>query len=60
MIVAFIQQKDRNLVMSKAFKLKGKGVSLKSDLPKELSAQRDKLLMERKTLQERNIIARVC
>lgn len=59
-IVAFIQQKDRNLVMSKAFKLKGKGVSLKSDLPKELSAQRDKLLMERKTLQERNIIARVC
>ena len=58
-IVAFILQKDRNLVMSCARKLKGSRLNIKSDLPKELSEKRDQLLIERKRLTGMHMIARV-
>ena len=36
-IMAFLQQKDRNSVVRKAFELKGTNLSLKTDLPKVLN-----------------------
>lgn len=59
LICAFILQRDRNLVMSRAYKLKGSPISIKSDLPKVLSAKRDKLLMTKRNLQNRGVTARV-
>ena len=58
-IVAFILQKNRNLVMSCARKFKGSSLNIKSDLPKELAEKRDNCLIERKRLLGRGIEARV-
>ena len=50
LIVAFLKQKDRNLVLKNAFQLKGTDFSLKSDLPKTLNDLRVKMLQERTRL----------
>ena len=53
-IVAFISQKHRNLVMRCAYKLKDTGISMKSDLPKPLNELRNKMLKERSRLKMLN------
>lgn len=53
-IVAFLRQKDRNAVMTKAFKLKNTTYSIKTDLPKHLNDLRSRMLKERKKLKEEN------
>ena len=53
-IVAFISQKHRNLVMKCAYKLKDTGISIKSDLPKSLNDLRNKMLKERHRLKVLN------
>ena len=53
-IVAFIKQSDRNLVMRKAYELKGTTISIKSDLPKFLNELRSEMLKERTRLKEAN------
>lgn len=58
-IVAFILQKDRNLVMSSAHKFKGTALTIRSDLPKELAEKRDNFLIERKRLVGSGVSARV-
>ena len=46
-IIAFLQQNDRNSVMKQAFNLKGTAFSIKSDLPKSLNDIRQKMLKEK-------------
>ena len=53
-IVAFIKQNDRNLVMRKAYELKGTTISIKSDLPKHLNELRSEMLKERTRRKEAN------
>ncbi|MCH2241998.1 MAG: hypothetical protein MK041_08695 [Aquabacterium sp.] len=53
-IMAFLKQQDRNMVMRKAFKLKNTDFSIKSDLPKALNELRGLMLKERKRLKETN------
>ena len=58
-IVAFTQQANRNFVLSQAKQLKGKPITIMSDLPKELAQQRDKMLVKRRELLRSNIQAQV-
>ena len=53
-IMAFLRQDDRNAVMRKAFELKGKNYSIKSDLPKSLNELRGEMLQERRRLKDAN------
>ena len=53
-IVAFVQQKDRNAVIRNAFNLKGTDFSMKTDLPKALNDLRGRMLERRKKLKEDN------
>ena len=53
-IVAFISQKHRNLVMRSAFKLEGTDISMKTDLPKPLNDLRNRMLKERRRLKTEN------
>lgn len=50
LIAAFLKQSDRDLVLSKANLLKGKGISLQSHLPKKLNDLRNDMLKERRRL----------
>lgn len=49
-IAAFIQQKDRNDILSKAHLLKDTGISLQSHLPKKLNDLRNEMLQARRKM----------
>ena len=58
-IVAFVRQTDRDLVFSRAKKLKNTNITMRPDLPAHLSTIRNNLLSDRKAIKEvnKNILA---
>ena len=59
LIIAFIQQKHRNMIIEKSHLLRGEKISVKTDLPKQLDLIRNEYLMKRKELNGNGHIARV-
>ena len=53
-IIAFIDQAHRNLVFSRAYKLKGTDFVIKVDLPMELASVQSELLLVRKEIRKVN------
>ena len=51
-IIAFLKQEDRNMILEHCKNLKDKSVSIKVDLPLELSKVRDELLTKRRVIKD--------